>query len=48
MNRIPLGPLRYEFSRHTEPRLRIEPETDGRRRDGGCTLGPDQDEGRPA
>ena len=26
MNRIPLGPLRYEFSRHTEPRLRIEPE----------------------
>ncbi len=26
MNRIPLGPLYYEFSRHTEPRLRIEPE----------------------
>ena len=26
MKRIPLGPLRYEFSRHTEPRLRIEPE----------------------
>ncbi len=25
MKRIPLGPLRYEFSRHTEPRLRIEP-----------------------
>ncbi len=26
MKRITLGPLRYEFSRHTEPRLRIEPE----------------------
>src|SRR4051812_36491540 len=26
MKRIPLGPLRYEFSRHTEPRLRIDPE----------------------
>lgn len=25
MKRLPLGPLCYEFSRHTEPRLRIEP-----------------------
>jgi amidase len=25
MKRIPLGPLVYEFSRHVEPRLRIEP-----------------------
>src|SRR4051794_5773762 len=25
MNRLPLGPLYYEFSRHNEPRLRIEP-----------------------
>src|SRR5205809_1046974 len=25
MKRIPLGPLYYEFSRHNEPRLRIEP-----------------------
>ena len=25
MSRIPLGPLHYEFSRHNEPRLRIEP-----------------------
>ena len=25
MKRLPLGPLYYEFSRHNEPRLRIEP-----------------------
>src|SRR4051812_50227033 len=25
MKRLPLGPLYYEFSRHIEPRLRIEP-----------------------
>src|SRR6266480_2315677 len=25
MQRLPLGPLYYEFSRHNEPRLRIEP-----------------------
>ncbi len=25
MRRIPLGALHYEFSRHTEPRLRVEP-----------------------
>jgi amidase len=25
MKRLPLGPLYYEFSRHVEPRLRIEP-----------------------
>ena len=25
MKRLPLGPLDYEFSRHVEPRLRIEP-----------------------
>ncbi len=25
MQRLPLGPLYYEFSRHNEPRLRIAP-----------------------
>ena len=25
MRRLPLGPLYYEFSRHNEPRLRIQP-----------------------
>lgn len=25
MHHLPLGPLRYEFSRHTEPRLRMRP-----------------------
>ena len=25
MKRLPIGPLYYEFSRHHEPRLRIEP-----------------------
>jgi acetamidase/formamidase len=25
MHRLPLGPLYYEFSRHNEPRLRVQP-----------------------
>jgi hypothetical protein len=25
MQRLPVGPLYYEFSRHNEPRLRIQP-----------------------
>ncbi len=25
MKRLPLGPLYYEYSRHVEPRLRIDP-----------------------
>lgn len=25
MKRLPIGPLYYEYSRHVEPRLRIEP-----------------------